>query len=110
VPEDVPAKIVFLQRPPEELIASQHALLARDGKVRPAGGDAALARGFADLLARVNQLIDHRPKWELLPVSFHDAVHRPEETARAVAAFLGLPLDVTVMARAADPALHRTRG
>ena len=109
VPADLPAKIIFLQRPAEELIASQHALLARDGKARPPGGDAALARGFADLLARVNQLLDQRPKWELLPVAFHDAVHRPEETARAVAAFLGLPLDPGVMARAADPALHRTR-
>lgn len=110
VPADLPARIVFMQRPPSELIASQHALLARDGKTSPAGSDAALARGFADLLARVNQLLRQRPHWELLPISFHDAVHRPEETARAVAAFLKLPLDVYAMARAADPALYRTRG
>ncbi len=109
VPEDLPVKIVFMQRPPGELIASQHALLARDGKKPPAGGDAALARGFADLLARVNQLLVKRPKWELLPVSFEDAVHRPDETARAVADFLQQPLDVAVMAAAADPTLHRTR-
>jgi predicted AlkP superfamily phosphohydrolase/phosphomutase/tetratricopeptide (TPR) repeat protein len=109
VSADLPMKIVFLQRPPGELIASQHALLKRDGKIPPAGGDVALARGFTDLLARVNQLLDQRPKWELLPVSFHDAVYRPEETARAVATFLGMPRDTAAMAAAADPNLHRTR-
>ncbi len=110
VPADLPLKIIFMQRPPAELLASQHAMLWREGKSRPSGGVAALARGFADLLAQVNLLLNQRPKWELLPLSFHDAVHRPEETARAVATFLHQTCDISAMARVADPALHRTRG
>lgn len=110
IPPDIPQKVIFMQRDPVEIIASQRKMLERDGKLGAASEDEALARVFAAQLAGVNQLVTTREKIELLPVNYTDAVNDPVATARRVADFLGGGLDATTMAKAADKSLYRTKG
>jgi len=100
-------RIVFMQRPIDEVIASQQAMLQRDGKT---GADpAVLKRAFDAQLAQLQPWLANQPAIAVLPVSYHRALSASQVVADELAAFLGLPLDTAAMATAVDPALHRQR-
>lgn len=101
-------RIVFMRRPLEEVLASQHAMLKRDGK---AGADPALLRKvFEGQLATLDSWLAAQPAIRVMTVDYHQVIREPRAVADAVAAFLGLDLDTAAMARAVDPMLHRERG
>lgn len=101
-------RIVFMQRPIEEVIASQHSMLARDGK---AGADAAvLKKAFESQLAQVQAWLAQQRGVTVLFMPYHRVVGQPQAVAEALAAFLELPLNTAAMVQAVDPALHRQRG
>lgn len=101
-------RIVFMRRPIDEVLASQHAMLKRDGK---AGADPALLRKvFEGQLAQLDTWLAAQPAIRVLPVDYHRVVREPQAVADAVAGFLGLDLDTAAMTQAVDPALHRERG
>jgi len=109
VPDDIPARIVFMQRDLDEVVASQRTMVARGGgpdDVLPLDRMVEIFRAQVDeTLAWVAQ----QPRFQLLEVAHTDAVHDPEKVARAVDAFLGGGLDVTAMAAVPDPELYRQR-
>lgn len=101
-------RIVFMQRPTEEVIASQHRMLQRDGKT---GADpAVLKKVFENQLAQLQVWLDLQADIAVWPVSYHRVVGQPQAVAEELANFLGLPLDIAAMVQAVDPALHRQRG
>ncbi len=100
-------RIVFMQRPIDEVLASQHAMLQRDGK---AGADpAVLKKAFEAQLSQLQTWLAAQPTVRVLPVSYPDTVRDPSAVAATVQAFLDLPLDTAAMAQAVDPTLHRQR-
>lgn len=100
-------RIVFMQRPVEEVIASQHSMLAREGK---AGADGAvLKKAFETQLAQLHSWLLQRPGVIVLPMAYHRVLSQPLAVAEELAAFLGLPLNSAAMVQAVDPALHRQR-
>lgn len=111
LPADLPVKIIFMEREPEEVIASQKAMLERNGKTGTLLSDGKLVGAYAAHLAAVNRLAATRPNIEVLPVSFADAVHRPEAVAPRVAAFLQEHISLTTdkMASVSEKSLHRNR-
>jgi len=100
-------RIVFMRRPLDEVLASQRAMLARDG--RPAGDPAVLRRAFEKQLAELDTWLASQARISVLPAEYHAVLKNPAEEAGRVQAFLGLPLDVDAMARCVDPILHRER-
>lgn len=101
-------RIVFMQRPIDEVLASQRAMLQREGK---AGADpAVLKKAFETQLAQLTPWLASQDGIKVLQVTYHQVLGAPQAVAEALSAFLGLDLDTAAMVRAVDPALHRQRG
>lgn len=100
-------RVVFMQRPLAEVLASQQAMLARDG--RPAADAAVLARAYEAQLAQVEAWRAARPDVAWLGLPYHQVLQDAPAAAAALARFLGLPLDEAAMAQAVEPSLHRQR-
>ena len=107
--EGLAYRVVMMRRPVAEVVASQRAMLARQGKASAAVPDAQLEKLFADQLARVERWLEGRPEFTVCGVDYPELVARPVETAARLNAFLGGGLDETAMARAVDPALYREK-
>lgn len=100
-------RIVFMQRPIAEVLASQRAMLQRDGK---AGADPALLQqAFEGQLAQLHPWLAAQPQVRVMPVPYHQVLREPHAVADALKGFLGLELDSAAMVDAVDPALHRQR-
>jgi len=101
-------RIVFMQRPLDEVLSSQRAMLQREGK---AGADpAVLKKAFESQLAQLDTWLAAQPFIAVMRVPYHQVVQQPQSVAEALTGFLGLGLDTAAMVRAVDPALHRQRG
>jgi predicted AlkP superfamily phosphohydrolase/phosphomutase/tetratricopeptide (TPR) repeat protein len=107
LPRDIPLRIVFMDRALSEVVASQRAMLARQGK--PSAPAETLARTYRRQLEGLDALLDTHPRIRLLRVSHRDTLDDPLKTAIRVDAFLGGGFDVNAMARSVDPRLHRQR-
>ncbi|MEP7116972.1 MAG: sulfotransferase [Acidobacteriota bacterium] len=109
LPEDYNYQVIFMHRHPDEIIASQQAMLTARGE--PVGaGDAARSRAvFTSHLAQVERFMAARPCFQTLPVTYRDAIDAPDAVAARVAAFLGRSLDTAAMARAVERQLYRNR-
>lgn len=101
-------RVVFMQRPLAEVLASQQAMLARGG--RPAADPAVLTKAFEAQLAQVDAWLATRPDIAVLRLAHVQVMRQPRAAAEQLCSFLGLPLDVAAMAAVVDPALHRQRG
>jgi hypothetical protein len=100
-------RIVFMQRPIGEVIASQHSMLQRQGK---GGADpVVLTKAFESQLTQLQTWLAGQPDVAVLPVSYHRVIGQPQVVVDELARFLDLPLDTAAMVRAVDPGLHRQR-
>ena len=102
-------RVVMMRRPVEEVVASQCAMLARQGKAAAALPDAQLGKLFVDQLERVERLLASRPEFRVCTVHYPALVADPATEAARVNAFLGGGLDEAEMARAVDPSLYREK-
>ena len=102
-------RVILMRRPVEEVVASQRAMLARQGRPAATVPDAQLGRLFVDQLDRAERLLAGRPEFRICAVSYPALVADPAGEAARVNAFLGGGLDEGAMARAVDPALYREK-
>jgi hypothetical protein len=102
-------KIIFMQRPMQEVLASQSVMLERRGEQGSKANDQTLETVFAQHLDRTERWLVTQKHMTVLPVNYHETVANPTETATRVVQFLDLPLAVAAMARVVDPRLHRQR-
>lgn len=109
LPETHTYKVLFMRREMEEILASQRRMLVRRGEDPDAVDDAEMARLFEKHLDQVYGWMDRQPNLSYLDVDYNAALGDPLPVAKAVKAFLGLPLDVTAMASVVDPELYRQR-
>jgi len=109
LPLDHEYRILFMQRPLPEVMASQDEMLHRRGTF-DAGVDAsAITRAFRDHLYDVHTWLNGKPNLSVLRLNYHQVLREPRAAAEAVVKFLGLPLDVEAMSRQVDQALYRQR-
>jgi hypothetical protein len=102
-------KIIFMQRPMPEVLASQAAMLERQGVQGDKADEQTLGAVFAQHLDRIERWLAMQKHMAVLPVNYHETLADPAKTAARVAQFLDLPLVCDAMARAVDPRLHRQR-
>ncbi len=100
-------RVVMMRRPVEEVVASQRAMLARQGKTAAALPDAQLGKLFLDQLERLERLLSGQPNFQVCTVQYPYLVANPAVEAARINTFLGGSLDETAMAQAVDPVLHR---
>lgn len=108
VPRGRNYKIVFMERPLPEVLASQDKMLRRRGTNGPAD-PVALTLAFQDHLREVIQWLEEREEIAVCRVGYGRLLKNPAEAAQAVRAFLAQDLDVRLMAAQVDPTLYRNR-
>jgi hypothetical protein len=109
LPADHEYRIIFMQRPLPEVMASQDEMLRHRGTFKPGADPAFLSAAFERHLLEVYAWLDRRPSATVCRMSYHRVLSEPRAVADELAQFLQIPLDVEVMARQVDPALYRNR-
>jgi len=101
--------VVFMHRDLGEVLASQYAMLRRQGRPEPDLAPTRLAELFASQLRRVREWVAARPNFSTVDVDYASVLADPASQARRLNQFLGGVLDTTGMAAAVDPSMHRQR-
>lgn len=109
LPEGHEYRVIFMQRPLPEVLASQDAMLQRRGTYPGDTHPGAIVAAFGKHLREIYAWLDAKPHVRALEVRYHDVLNQPEEIGRKLAKFLGIPLDTTAMTRQVDPTLYRNR-
>ena len=100
-------RVLFMQRPLEEVLASQRTMLQRQGK--PSAADHVLRETYQRQLQQTEQYLTRHDCFQWKKVEYHRLVTSPAEVAAEVAAFLELPLTIEKMVAAVNPSLYRER-
>jgi hypothetical protein len=102
-------RVIFMQRPLPEVMASQDEMLRRRGNFDPGEDNSAVTRAFQDHLSDVYAWLNANPNVKVSRVQYHGVLREPREVAESVAKFLEVPLDVEAMAKQVDGTLYRQR-
>jgi hypothetical protein len=109
LPDDVAARILFMRRDLDEVVASQRAMLARSGNPSDVLPPERMIEIFRSQVDATLTWVSQQPRLQLLEVAYAQAIRDPESVASAVDEFLGGGLDAVAMAAIPDPALYHQR-
>jgi len=102
-------RIIFMQRPLPEVLASQDEMLRRRGTYKEGANPAAISAAFEKHLREVYAWIESKPYVTALRVQYHEVLSKAKEISQRLETFLQAPLDVEAMVRQVDGALYRNR-
>ena len=108
LPSNHEYRVIFMQRPLPEVLASQDQMLRRRG-YKEGANPAAMAAAFEKHLREVYAWLDGRPYVKSMRVSYHEALRQPEEATRKISEFLGVSLNMELMKRQVDASPYRNR-
>ena len=103
-------RIIFMQRPLDEVVQSQRAMRERLGKLTDDFDADRLMEDTARHLQTIDAWLAAQNWLSVLRVGYADVLATPAVEAARVAAFTGKTLDLAAMAAVVDPALYRARG
>ena len=109
LPEGHEYRVIFMQRPLAEVLASQDAMLQHRGTAKPGTDASVVSSAFEKNLRAVNSWLDSKAYVKTLRVSYHDVLREPEDIGKKLTEFLGVSLNVEAMARQVDASLYRNR-
>jgi len=109
MPTEHSYKLVLMRRRMEEILASQQAMLARNGQDVGEANDAMLAELFHKALAQFEVWADAQPNIQMLSVDYNRIQQEPFEEMQRLGDFLDRHLDLETMAGIVDPGLYRNR-
>lgn len=102
-------RVIFMQRPLPEVLASQDEMLRRRGTYKEGADPAMIGAAFEKHLREVYAWLDSKPYVKNLRVAYHDALSQPEEIGKRLAQFLGIELSLDAMVQQVDASLYRNR-
>jgi hypothetical protein len=109
IPQGHEYRVIFMQRPLPEIIASQDQMLRRRGTFKEGANPAAISAAFEKHLHEVDTWLDGKSYVKMLRVPYHDALERPKEIAKQIGDFLQLDLNLAAMTQQVDASLYRNR-
>jgi len=101
-------RVIFMERPLPEVLASQEEMLRRQGKTDSLSSDL-LTSAFKDHLRQVRAWLEARTDIAVCRVGYRKLVTEPSAITQAVRDFLARDLNVEAMTRQVDPTLYRNR-
>ena len=101
-------KILFMERAIQEILASQQKMLARRGETSRTS-DAEMEAQFREHLAAIKFWLARQPNMDVLYVDYNRLLSNPDSTCQAIAAFVGVPVDVSRMRGVPNERLYRNR-
>ena len=102
-------RVIFMQRPRPEVLASQDQMMRRRGTSKEGANPAAMAAAFEKHLREVYAWLDGKAYVKSLRVQYHEALQSSGEISRRISEFLGIPLNIEAMTREVDTSLYRNR-
>jgi hypothetical protein len=102
-------RVIFMQRPLPEVLASQDEMLRRRGNYKEGANPAVIAAAFEKHLREVYAWLDGKPYVSTLRVQYHDVLSQPKKIGQQLAQFLEIPLEVEAMVQQVDASLYRNR-
>jgi hypothetical protein len=109
LPDGHEYKIIFMQRPLPEVLASQDQMLRRRGNYKEGADPAVISAAFEKHLREVYVWLDGQAYVKPIRVQYHEVLSKPRDVAQQLAEFLETPLDVEAMIQQVDDSLHRNR-
>jgi hypothetical protein len=108
VPKGRDYRLIFMERPLPEVLASQDEMLKRRGTTQQVD-HAVLTVAFRDHMKNVTAWLEQREDIPMCRVGYRKLISDGPGCAKEVHDFLGLDLDVSAMASQVDPSLYRNR-
>jgi LPS sulfotransferase NodH len=102
-------RVIFLQRPLPEVLASQDQMLRRRGTYKEGTDAGAIAAAFEKHLREVYAWLESGRDVKSLRVAYHEILSDPRRIAQQVTDFLGINLNLEAMAAQVDESLYRNR-
>ena len=102
-------RIIFMERPLPEVVASQAEMIRRRGTTGAALPEAALIAGLRMHLNQVNAWLAQKRDIPVNRLEYHFVLRDPAGAAENLQKFLAQDLNIEAMARQVDPALYRQR-
>jgi sulfotransferase family protein len=102
-------RVIFMQRPLPEVLASQEAMMRNRGTAKPGAGNAIIGDAFEKNLRAVNAWLDSKAYVKTLRIPYHEVLRDAETIAQKITQFLGIDLNVEAMSRQVDATLYRNR-
>lgn len=109
LPEGYEYRVIFMQRPLKEVLASQEVMLRNRGTAKAGAGNEAIATAFESHLREVNAWLESKPNIKTLRVPYHEVPSDAQAIAHKVTQFVGIGLNVEAMTRQVDATLYRNR-
>jgi hypothetical protein len=102
-------RVIFMQRPLPEVLASQDEMMRRRGTFKEGANPTAMAAAFEKHLREVYAWLGSKPYVKSIRVAYQDALKEPERVSTEIGEFLGVPLNVQAMTQQVDASLYRNR-
>jgi hypothetical protein len=109
LPDSYNYRVILMQRPLEEVVASQNVMLARAGETASGVPDSTVVAQYEKFTRSKQALIAHRACFETLTVRYGDVIADPRAQAERVDRFVGGGLAIDRMAAAVHERLYRNR-
>lgn len=109
LPEGHEYRVVFMQRPLPEVLASQDQMMRRRGTYKEGANPAVIAAAFEKHLRDVYAWLDSKSYIKALRLAYQSVLSQPKETSQKLSEFLGITLDLTAMSQQVDASLYRNR-
>jgi len=102
-------RVVFMERPLPEVVASQAEMIRRRGTSGASVPKAALIAGLRAHLNQVNAWLSQRHEILVRRQPYHDVLRDPLGASQSIKTFLDRELDVAAMTMQVDSSLYRNR-
>jgi hypothetical protein len=102
-------RVIFMQRPLAEVLASQDEMMRRRGTYKEGANPAAMAAAFEKHLREVYAWMGSKPNVKSIRVAYQDTLRHPREISGGLAEFLGIALNIEAMTQQVDDSLYRNR-
>ena len=102
-------RVLFIQRPLSQVLASQRQMLIHQGKAPDQVHDDEMVRIYEKHLEKVTQWLADQPNMQVLYLSYIQLIDQPDSLITQINDFLGGQLDLTKMKETIDPNLFRQR-
>jgi len=109
LPEGHEYRVIFMQRPLPEVLASQEVMLRNRGTGKLAAGNTAMTAAFEGHLREVNAWLGSKNYVKTLRVPYHEVLNDAAAIAQKITQFLGIDLNLEAMTQQVDATLYRNR-
>ena len=108
LPANYRYKIIFMEREPREILASQQKMLINRNE-KSEIGDAEMHEQFQKHLAAIKYWLARQPNMDVMYVDYNKMISKPENYCQTIADFIAIPVDVSKMLAVPNERLYRNR-